>query len=1078
MIMRAKQFLLLCAMLLSVFYYSQNTDVWDFGAKQLDPTTYNNQLSEATINSWYDASITPGSLGINFPSSFTAGILSWTGGTNDRLRTTNENLTRYDANIANVVNYSGRVYCNATAPLTNGVPTSRFFTMNLNEDDEIKIIARGDTAGQLNFVYAANASLQSDSAPTTTTSGSITEVSFVAKASGNYRIYDSTAKASIYRIYRKAAVYTTVSGTIDTSQAPLIPSGYTVIFTNQAGKSWTATVNAGSYSVNLPAGYNYTVSLGNANGFVISSGENLTTVGATSTTTHHISVLGVALYQVTGNISGLGSAITNLSGLQFTPDPNSGTVYNPNPSINTTNSTYSVSLESGIEYTISANGVNDYEITPNTLTIAAQNSTHDINFIEKTKYPIAITTSGLNSTELSSLQLTFNNLNESGYSYPFSDLSTISLRNGTYKISSSGLDQFPVEQVLTSNLIVNNSTVSKNLIFKPVTVWSFDDKAINTTTTAYYKGMQLNGQITTVTNSGHLTAKPGATILVPVNVGEKVIVSYYYSANFSIEGGSTISTNSGSTSLVETTQYAYTGTVPGNVTISVGGLSGSTSYFTEIKTVPNVQYASIITVGSGKDYATINEALNAITNMVRPNSERVTVEIDPGNYEEMLVINQPNITLKNASSNPSTDLNNNGVGIASNAVRITSYYGHGYNYYSMANNQKWNQDILDVNLANGNYSYTNAGSGTTNGSYWNATVVVSANGFEAEHIIFENSFNQYISTKESQDVVVPWTSGSPGARTTTFGNTFVQNKTLVERAAAIAFANNTDKAILNQCRVVGRQDTFFGGVGSRVVVFKGSVMGAIDFIFGGMTAVFYKTDLVMNTSNQSNDLSYITAAQQSSGRGYLMYECKITSTNPGINTASTYRSKPGYFGRPWQPNTSEVVFYNTTIETSDFPGFVGNSLILPLGWNNSLNGTSPGMYEYGTIELSGVNNSGSRASWATFLTSPTLTDGTAITTFNFTKGNDNWDPIPDLEEETLGSTQTSLNKNIKIYAVNNQIFINNKGEKTQIKIYGMNGMLVKQKDVKESGFFTMPSGIWIVTASAANGRQSVKVITK
>ena len=42
----------------------------------------------------------------------------------------------------------------------------------------------------------------------------------------------------------------------------------------------------------------------------------------------------------------------------------------------------------------------------------------------------------------------------------------------------------------------------------------------------------------------------------------------------------------------------------------------------------------------------------------------------------------------------------------------------------------------------------------------------------------------------------------------------------------------------------------------------------------------------------------------------------------------------------------------------------------------------------------------------------------------------------------------------------------------------MNGMLVKQKDVKESGFFTMPSGIWIVTASAANGRQSVKVITK
>src|SRR5690606_33615918 len=108
----------------------------------------------------------------------------------------------------------------------------------------------------------------------------------------------------------------------------------------------------------------------------------------------------------------------------------------------------------------------------------------------------------------------------------------------------------------------------------------------------------------------------------------------------------------------------------------------------------------------------------------------------------------PEVTLKNSAASPGTDIFNKGIDISPNAVRITSYYGHGYNYYSMGNNQKWNEDVLNVNKENGAYSYTNAGSGTTNGSYWNATVVVNAKGFEAENIIFENSFNQYISTKE------------------------------------------------------------------------------------------------------------------------------------------------------------------------------------------------------------------------------------------------------------------------------------------------------------------------------------------
>ena len=173
-------------------------------------------------------------------------------------------------------------------------------------------------------------------------------------------------------------------------------------------------------------------------------------------------------------------------------------------------------------------------------------------------------------------------------------------------------------------------------------------------------------------------------------------------------------------------------------------------------------------------------------------------------------------------------------------------------------------------------------------------------------------------------------------------------------------------------------------------------MGAVDYIFGGMNATFYHTDFVLNTSDTAGDAAYITAAQQDSGRGYLMYECNVMSSIPEVETASVYGAKPGYFGRPWRANTSEVVFYNTKIDASTYPGEEGNSLISPVGWTNSLGGESPGMYEYGTIESASVDNSLNRAGWATLLTSPQLSDGTDITTLNFTKGDDGWDPFPSL----------------------------------------------------------------------------------
>jgi pectin methylesterase-like acyl-CoA thioesterase len=257
------------------------------------------------------------------------------------------------------------------------------------------------------------------------------------------------------------------------------------------------------------------------------------------------------------------------------------------------------------------------------------------------------------------------------------------------------------------------------------------------------------------------------------------------------------------------------------------------------------------------------------------------------------------------------------------------------------------------------------------------------------------------------------------------------------------------------------------------------MMGATDYIFGGMNAVFYQTELAMNTSEDPNDTCYITAAQQATGRGYLMYECKVTSAIPGTETASAYRSKPGYFGRPWAATTSEVVFYNTTIETSNNPSFNGQSLIFPLGWNNSLGGNSAKMYEYGTIEQSGINNAASRASWATLLTTPTLTDGTAITTFNFTKGTDNWDPIPALiaADTALGTNKYETATSVNAYSFKNQIIVSNVKSNTRILVYNINGSLIKSFDTNVDTKLDINAGIWVVVVNDADGKKTFKLMT-
>ena len=444
----------------------------------------------------------------------------------------------------------------------------------------------------------------------------------------------------------------------------------------------------------------------------------------------------------------------------------------------------------------------------------------------------------------------------------------------------------------------------------------------------------------------------------------------------------------------------YTQQITADVKVDGAATSATIKMKSDSAVEDAVAYKEVITVGTSGDYQTINDALDAVRLMNREEGQRVTISIEPGNYEEMLLIDVDDVTLQNAAGeNASIGLINKGVDIEENAVRITSYYGHGYAYSSMGADYMYDEDVLAANKSNGYYSVKNPGSGT--GTMWNATVIVKANGFQADGIIFENSFNQYVSKKASEDVIWKLTEAKEGSvprATMQAGDVTVQNKKYVERAGALSIGNNFSGIVFDNCKFVGRQDTLYGGKNTYVEFNECSIYGGTDYIYGGMIAIFNKCDLVFNTMEDNNDVGYITAAQQDAGRGYLMYECHITSTVPGVDTASEYTSKPGYLGRPWSAATSEVVFYNTTIDAAD-EHWGGGSLIKDIGWNDSLGGKSAGMYEYGTVETSGVDNSAARATWATMLTDTVLSDGTEITFDAFRKE----EPIEGLYEIDLSA---------------------------------------------------------------------------
>ena len=321
------------------------------------------------------------------------------------------------------------------------------------------------------------------------------------------------------------------------------------------------------------------------------------------------------------------------------------------------------------------------------------------------------------------------------------------------------------------------------------------------------------------------------------------------------------------------------------------------------------------------NFATINAALKAAKRM-NPQSEadRITIHIYPGTYREQVFVNTNYITLVNDT--PAQD------------VKLTWYYGIAYAYYSVDESGYYNEE----------YAYDKFEK--HNAARWGCAVRVKATDFKAKNIIFENSFNRYITTEEIADGVTLSIEGTGSSisyvRKASSTENELASKNATERAAALALDTGSDRSEFYNCKFYGSQDTLYTGDGNSRAYYKNCfISGNTDYIFGDGNQVFEDCELNWQGYTSGAGGGHITAAKDTSTLGYLFYNCKITK-----NKTSGYTVAAGTLGRPWGAK-ARVTYVNTVQQTS--------SLIVNSGWAE-MSGNKPinaNYKEYNTTSADG-----------------------------------------------------------------------------------------------------------------------------
>jgi pectin methylesterase-like acyl-CoA thioesterase len=294
-----------------------------------------------------------------------------------------------------------------------------------------------------------------------------------------------------------------------------------------------------------------------------------------------------------------------------------------------------------------------------------------------------------------------------------------------------------------------------------------------------------------------------------------------------------------------------------------------------------VDYKATVTVGSGKDFATVNEALAYIERMgTRGEDKRVTVELYDELYREQIIVDTPYVTFVSKGDKAST---------------LTWYYGLGLKYYSI------NPTTLMYDEAYAVDKYTQAATDQSKGK-WGSTVTLSskATGFRAENVIFENSFNRYVTDEEIAD-------GNGRTKSTA-----VKSYSLKERACTM-YNQAANQVEFKDCSFISTQDTIYTGDGDQHSYFLNcTIEGTTDFICGDGNPVFESCTLSLyGHTDQVAKGSYIVANKKVATYGYLFNNCTIVASSD----SELKGTNSNLLGRAW--DAGKITYFNTLVVGED-----------------------------------------------------------------------------------------------------------------------------------------------------------------
>jgi pectin methylesterase-like acyl-CoA thioesterase len=180
------------------------------------------------------------------------------------------------------------------------------------------------------------------------------------------------------------------------------------------------------------------------------------------------------------------------------------------------------------------------------------------------------------------------------------------------------------------------------------------------------------------------------------------------------------------------------------------------------------------------------------------------------------------------------------------------------------------------------------------------------------------------------------------ARNLTFENSTPESSHI----QALALRCDADRAVFDNARFLGYQDTLLVWSSTRQYFRQSSITGAADFIFGNATAVFDRCTI------ESIGAGYITAAdtRRATANGLIFLDCQL------VNGSGKAPSNSVFLGRPWFYSPQEQMPSVIFIRTRMWPH------ITHAGWdpwdflmNPSINRDPYTRFsEWGSMNLSGV----------------------------------------------------------------------------------------------------------------------------